>query len=96
MNRRMSTSFLQNLLTKQHQEREEPVTSASPPVDSRCSSERGSLGELSNASSASLQPLIPPNHEQRASLYQLQQYIHALAVSSLFFAALKLCRLVIS
>ena len=64
----MSTSILQHLLLKQHNEKEES--------ESQGSSERGSLSELSAVSL----PLIPPNKDYCVTVAQLLQYIHGLVV----------------
>ena len=74
INRRMSTSFLQHLLVKQHNEKDE--------TESQGSSDRGSLAELS-ASAASLPPLIPPSRDHCATIAQLLHYIHGLVVRSI-------------
>ena len=90
----MSTSFLQNLLMKQHVEKEE--------VDSRLSdrsSDRGSLGELSSASSSVSNPHTFGPHvtkEHCASIVQLVKYLHGLVVSKYFVIILleKVCKTV--
>lgn len=72
INRRMSTSFLQHILVKQHNEKDD--------TESPGSSERGSLAELT-ASATSLNPLIPPSRDHCVTIAHLLHYIHALVVS---------------
>ena len=81
INRRMSTSFLQNLLVKQHVEKDSEAGGDS----SRGSgSDRGSSSELSTAG-MSLQASLAPSRESCTAVAQIAQYVHALVVSTLFF-----------
>ena len=79
--RRMSTSFLQNLLTKQHNERGEDTESNK---SSDKSSDRGSTLDLSALSPAQSITNLAVNKEQCQSVAQLMKYMHGLAVSMVY------------
>lgn len=80
MSRRMSTSFLHNLLLRQHNDTRDES------LDSRLSldrySDRGSSSELSTTSSSFSSVGTLQLREQLASVAQLVQYMQALVVSS--------------
>ena len=80
INRRMSTSFLQNLLLKQHNEKDEG--------DSRGSSDRGSLGDVSTVSSSITSvSVIPATKEGVTTVGQLMHYFNTLVVSLCFIVS---------
>ena len=80
MSRRLSTSFLHNLLLRQHNDPRDD------PLDSRLSldrsSDRGSSSELSTTSSSYSSGDTSLAREQLSSVAQLVQYMQALVVSS--------------
>lgn len=82
MSRRMSTSFLQNLLIKQHNEKDDTESQKSGGSSDR-GSVGSSIGELLSSSTPGGAPLqlIPPNKEQIDCLIQLVHYLQALVVS---------------
>ncbi|KAK2188373.1 hypothetical protein NP493_134g03021 [Ridgeia piscesae] len=80
MSRRMSTSFLHNLLLRQHNDTRDDSLDSRLSLDR--SSDRGSSSELSTTSSSFSSVGTSQLREQLASVTQLVQYMQALVVSS--------------
>lgn len=80
MSRRMSTSFLHNLLLRQHNDPRDDSLESRLSLDRN--SDRGSSSELSTTSSSFSFVGTSLIREQLASVAQLVQYMQALVVSS--------------